>query len=1189
MFQFSRFSRPFAVAPILLLAATAAHGQSYYGTLKGVVKDTSGAAVANAEVTLTDEGTKLVRKTVTNSAGEYVFNAVDPGTFDISVTESGFQSYQRNGLIIATQQTVAVDIPLVVGSSSTVIEVTAADPKLYKENASNGQVLNTQKMIDLPNLGRNPFLLTKLNNNVTATGDPRFNRFQDQSGSSAISVAGGPINGNNYEIDGVPITDFSNRAVIIPSVEAVQEMKIQANTYDAEAGRTGGGNFNTLLKSGTSTLHGNLYGSTRQSNWAANTWNNNFTGAARPITTQYSYEGSIGGPIEIPHVNVFRDRLFFNVTEEGYRQRSPIAASYYLPTDAERAGDFSHTLTTYTDPATKAKSTGLLRIYNPASAISGPRTQFAGNALPGINPVAAKMLAALPRCTGSCITNTTTFGAPNFFPTDTLGDRADELIAKVDFQVLKNWSANASYMHYGSKEPGGDPLGGFAGDGNSYLLYRKVDAFTTNNVITLNPTTVLTVGYGQNRFPNNTLDLTTNYNDATQLGIQGPFGTSLQKQSFPELSFAQLPQLGTNNSGPAVFYSRQVVASIAKSLGKQSIHFGYVFRSISVDFQNVSTANGTFTFSNTFTAVNPTVKTGPSSEQTGADFADFLLGYATSGSVQVASRIAVNVHYQAGFLQDDYRITDKLSLNAGLRYEYELGARERNNQYAVGFNRTAVSPLTATSGVSTLGGIEFAGVGGSPVHTGNNSHIKFAPRAGFVYQANPTMVVRGGYGVFYAPIYYSTSASLAPGYTSTTTYIASNNSNYTPAANLTNPYATLLQPSGNSLGLLQGVGSSLTTIDQYRRNPVVQQYSFDIEQELPAGIALQVGYVGSKGRNILPGNGTTYNLDQINPGAIPYGLGACPANPGGLSTSAFLQSSGANPYSGRGGSGVVAAASVSNSQLCKPFPQFSSVNLQGSPSFSTYNALNVKGQRRFKNGVSLISTYTWSSNWDASFGQGSSLNVGNNGPQNIYNLRGEYSRAINNTPNRFTFGGTAELPFGRGKAFLSSNKWVDLAVGGWSANMTFIGQSGGPVPIQQFTNNNSSILSSAVQRPNIIQGINPCTTGSVQQRLGVGGRTPYLNSAAFQDVAAGQFGNSPRTLGGCSAPAYRNADVSIFKDFQTERVHYRFQAEALNAFNTPQFALTSNGLKTNSGSFGTVSTNAINFPRFISLGGRISF
>ncbi len=1191
MIRFQRFVPILLSSAAVLTMAAPTFAQSYYGTVKGEVHDPQGASVGNAEVSLTDRDTKITRKSMTNGSGEYVFNAVDPGTYDISIVTTGFAKYVRSGLIVATQQTVQLDIPLTLGASTEVVEVTATEPLIDNATASNGQVFDTQKLVDLPNLGRNPFLLAKLNNNITATGDPRFNRFQDQSGSSAISVAGGPINGNNYEIDGVPITDFSNRAVIIPSVEAVQELKIQANTYDAEVGRTGGGVFNTLLKSGSNTLHGNLYGSTRQSNWAANTWNNNFTGAPRPVTTQYSYEGSIGGPI-------WKDKAFFMATEEGYRQRSPLAADYYLPTDLERAGDFSQSFVNATYvPAGQTTSVTQrvpLTIYNPSTTnpTSGVRTAFAGNRLPNINAVAARALAALPHCTGTCATSTTTFGAPNFHPTDILGDRADEAIFKVDYQVLQRWLANASYMHYGSKEPGGNPLGSFAGSSSSYLLYRKVDAFEQNNVITLNPTTVLTVGYGQNRFPNNTLDLTSGYSTATQLGIQGPFGTSAQKQAFPELAFSQLPQLGTNNSGPAVFYSRQVVAGIAKSLGKQSLKAGYVFRSISVDFTNVSTSNGLFNFSNTFTAVNPTAKLGPMNQQTGADLADFLLGSPTSGSVTTTTPLALNVRYQAGYLQDDYRITDRLTLNFGLRYDYELGLRERNNHYATGFNQTAVSPLTSIAGVSTLGGVTFAGVGGAPVHTGDNSHLKFAPRGGFNFQVNPNMVVRGGYGVFFAPIYYSTSPSLAPGYTATTTYIASNDSNKTAANSLSNPYAALLQPVGNTLGLSQGIGSSLTVIDQNRRNPVVQQYSADIEQQFPGGIAIQIGYVGSKGRNILPGNGTTYNIDQVNFNAVPYGVGACPTNPTGLSTSAFLNASSNNPYYQKGGTGVIAAAKVANSQLCKPFPEFSSVNVQPSSSKSIYNSAILKGQRRFSHGLTLVSTYTWSQNWDSSFGQSSNLNVGNNGPQNVYNINGpggEYARAINNIPQRFTFGGTATLPFGRGMAFLNTNnKLINLAIGGWSANMNFVAQSGGPLAIQQNTNNNSG-YGDSVQRPNLVAGVNPCTSGTVQNRLGVGGRTAYLNAAAFNIAPAGTYGNVPRTLGGCSSPGMRNADISVFKDFQAERVHFRFQAEALNAFNTPLFALTTNGLRPDSGSFGQVSTNTINFPRFISLGGRISF
>ncbi len=837
--------------------------------------------------------------------------------------------------------------------------------------------------------------------------------------------------------------------------------------------------------------------------------------------------------------------------------------------------------------------TGLC-IYDPATtnATTGVRTAFAGNMIPLArqNSVAQHILSALPVCATGCST-AATYGAPNFHPTDTLGDRADESIFKVDYQVHPRWLANASYLHYGSKEPGGNPLGSFAGASSSYLLYRKVDAFEQNNVVTLNPTTILTVGYGQNRFPNNTLDLTSNYNVGTQLGFQGPFSSQLQKAAFPELTFSQLPQLGTNNSGPAVFYSRQIVAGVAKSLGRQSLKAGYVFRSISVDFTNVSTSNGVFAFSNTFTSINPTAKT-TALGQTGTDLADLLLGFPTSGSVTATTRLALNVHYQAGYLQDDYRATDRLTLNAGIRYDYELGIKERSNHYAVGFNTKAVNPIATTSGVPTAGGVEFAGVNGDPSHTGDNSHIKFAPRAGFNFQVNPNMVVRGGYGVFFAPIYYSTSQSLAPGYTATTTYIASNDSNKTAANSLTNPYAAILQPVGNTLGLSQGIGSSLTVIDQNRRNPVVQQYSFDIEQQFPAGIAIQMGYVGSKGRNILPGNGTTYNIDQVNFANIPFGIGACPTNPTGLSTAAFLNKSSANPYFGKGGTGVIAAANVANSQLCKPFAEFSAVNVQPSSSKSIYNSAIVKGQRRFSHGLTLVSTYTWSQNLDSSFGQGSNLNVGNNGPQNVYNINGpggEYARAINNIPQRFTFGGTGTLPFGRGQYFAGNlPKYVDLLVAGWSVNANFVAQSGGPVAIQQTTNNNSN-YGDTVQRPNLVAGLNPCTSGSVQQRLGVGGRTPYFNAAAFTLAPVGTYGNVPRTLGGCSSPGMRNMDLSLFKEFQAERVHFRFQAEFLNAFNTPLFALTTNGLKPDSGSFGAVSTNTINFPRFISLGGRISF
>ena len=323
--------------------------QSNYGAVRGIVSDSQGAAITNAQVELISESTRIVRNTTSNGSGEYIFNAVTPGTYTLTAMSSGLTKFARGGIIVDSGNTIPVDLVLQVGSASSTVEVNASEPLVNNGTSYNGQTIDTEKLTTLPNPGRNPFLFSKLDNNVTPVGDPRFVRFQDQSGSSTISVAGAPISSNNYAVDGIPITDFSNRAVIIPSLEAVQEMKIQSNTYDAELGRTSGGMFNTTLRSGSSTLHGVLQGETRQTNWGANLFFNNRTpytenGVTLPQTPLgdsdfYSYVGSIGGPIPLPEVLGGKEKTFFQLTEEGYRQRSPLTACKLL-CGANSAGTF---------------------------------------------------------------------------------------------------------------------------------------------------------------------------------------------------------------------------------------------------------------------------------------------------------------------------------------------------------------------------------------------------------------------------------------------------------------------------------------------------------------------------------------------------------------------------------------------------------------------------------------------------------------------------------------------------------------------------------------------------------------------------------------------------------------------------------------------------------------------------------
>lgn len=1170
--QIKRFShRLFALFALILLAMPGLtalepclEAQSNYGAIRGTVADTQGAALDRAQVTLTSDATKLVRTTVSNGSGEYLFGAVDPGAYTVTVEMPGFQKLERKGIVVDSGNTIPLDISLSVGSESQIVEVNAAEPLINAATSYNGQLIDSQKLQNLPNPGRNPFLFSKLDNSVTAVGDPRFVRFQDQSGSSTISIAGAPLSSNNYSIDGIPITDFSNRAVIIPSIEAVDEVKVQANTYDGEIGRTSGGMFNTTLHSGSSTLHGVLQGETRQTNWGANLFFNNrnsyrdpITGITSPTTPRgaaefYSYVGSIGGPIPLPEKLGGKDKTFFWITEEGYRQRSPLTASnaYVVPTALQRgtsiadAGNFSEIGTVAGGVCTSGRC-----IYDPLTG-----TPFPNNTIPAnrINPTGYAILSYYPAPNNS----TTAYGGNNFYGVDTLGDRADEFVGKLDHQFSSRLASEVYYMHYGSKEPGGNSLESLPGSSSSYLLYRKVDAVGVQNTFTLNPTTVITAGFGFNRFPNNTLDISTGF-DQAKLGFPAAYLNALSKSGFPAITGdSGLSSEGTSNSGPAVYFSRNFVTGVSKSLGKHSIKAGYVFRAISLTFTSLSSADGAFSFDHTLT------EGGPSPATSGATAADLLLGYPTTGSLIIPSKLAITTQYNAVYLQDDWRIMPRLTLNFGVRYEHEPGVNERSNHYSVGFDRTATYNAF-NSAVPATGGVEFAGQNGYPTTTGNTTN-KFSPRVGFAYSVDPKTVVRGGFGVFYQPLVYAGSASYAPGYVLTNSIPSQSG---VPTISLSNPYPSLsTTASGNSFGLSTSIGSTLTVIDQNRKAPLYESYSADVQRDLPYGIALKIGYVGGHSRN----QPNSLNINQL--ADSNYALGSA------------LNTPTTNPYAGLG---FWSNAKQKYNVTIRPFPQFQSISDSESIGYSNYNAFDVKVQKRYSQGVTVLAAFTWSSNWDNLWGASSTLNPGNNGPQDIYNLKSEYSRSVNDIPKRTTLAVTYDLPFGHGKQFLGgANRWLDLAVGGWKFNDIMIVQDGAALPITQSTNVNSGFGNSTT-RPSLNGTVSPCFSGSPEGRLNA-----YFNAAAYTTTkgttvdGGSAYGTASRTSS-CYGPGYLNTDLSLNKNFKvTERVNAEFRAEALNAFNTPEF----NGpnLAVDSSAAGQI-TGTLGFPRLIQLGGRLTF
>ena len=1207
--QFSRFHAvPLAAAAVVLLGgASGALAQTNTGALRGEVRDASGAKVKDATVTLTNLGTKIVRSATTNDAGIYQFSAIEPGDYKIVVGAAGFKSYEVGTTSVTLAATTTIDATLQVGGSGEVVEVTAAEPILDTASASGGQLFDKKMIQTLPNLGRNPFIFEKLDSNVTTTGDPRYVRAEDQTGLSQVSVAGAPIGSNNYVVDGIPISRSDGGVTFIPSPDAVSDSKVQANAYDAEVGRTGGAVFNTSLTSGSAQYHGSLWGVTRQTPWAANVWFNPTKSPTQDDTT-YQYAGAFGGPLPFMKKVKFLDNTFFWVTEEGYRQAQfypSSSASTRVPTAAERNGDFSADLVA--GASMNGSNAPAFQLYDPtAPLVNGVRTAvIPGNIIPAsyISPTGKAILNAYPTANNAS-------NGSNYTQLNTFKTRSDMYSGKLEHTFAPWWTSGVSYVHLATQEPSGFILGQVVAE-NATKLLRYNDATAVNNTFTLNPTTLLTVGYGFNRYYSASFQYSNGYNlGANGLNFPSSFTSQLQSDTFPTTTISNVTNgrsIGGANGTVQEQSSKNLVVGVSKTLNRHNIKFGYVLRNLS--FKSTPNSIPSFTFNGEYTAANPA---SPSSASPLA-FADLLMGLPSASSYTLNSGSFNQLaHYHAAYLQDDFRLTQKLTVNVGVRYEYELGQREQNNRFNVGFSPTVKYTIPSVTPYAATGGILFAGQNGAPIHCCNQSHEKISPRAGFAYQVNPKMVIHGGFGVFYAPVGL---AYVAQGYSQASNAIVNG---VTPGqvagvgassylSNPTNLYPTgFVQPSGNTLGPLTGIGSTLGTLLEFgRRYPLVQQYSFDVQQDLFWGINFKLAYSGAHSRNIA----NSGNINQIPDGTLAADRAA------GVQLNSSRNYV-ANPYyttgtiNGYSATGTLTNRTFSPAQLQLPYPQFGSITVSRDNGYSRYNALAVKVQKRMSSGLTLLSTYTWSSNWDNLWSAGSQV-YSTYGPQDIYNPKAEYSRALNNVPNRFTAAFSYDLPFGRGKTFGGNvSRWTDLAIGGWQINDEWTLQNGTPLTIQQ-TNLNTSFgitgLGGSYQRPNLVGDAHAaCYSGRPQGRLGISTgitQQPYLNAAAFSAAPAYTYGNAPRMLP-CQGPGSNNSDVSINKNFKiTERVNAQFRAEALNAFNTPQFGsptltlvVPSNGAVTATPSISTGATQTlgnvstqINYSRIIQLGGRISF
>jgi hypothetical protein len=1153
-----------AVAAAFVLAcALDIHAQTFQGGVRGIVTDQAGAAVADVKVTLIDQATGEQRATLSNGTGEYSFTAVDPATYTVRAEAPSFKKFERPGVIVSTQGFPTVDIRLQVGDVTQTVNVTEESAILETANASTGQVVDKQKLDDLPNMGRNPFYETvKISQNVTPAGDPKFNRMEDQSGSSAISINGGPVTGNNYTLDGIAITNSSNQAVIVPTIEATQEVKLQINTYDAEVGRTGGGTFNLFLKSGTNALHFSGFGYEWFDPLIANNFFANSAGIQKVSQMWKNYGGAIGGPIVIPKLYNGRNKTFFWIAGEAYRQNQTSSTSVALPTAIEKTGDFSQSrytngsLQTIFDPATTAiNSNGTYT-----------RQAFPGNVIPSsrVNPIGRALASYFPAPNSP----STYYGQTNFSVTTPQYDRADQLDFKLDQELRSWWRAAISYLHYGSREPGYArwiQTPSAIASGSQSILIRHVDATQANTTITASPTTVISLRWGFNRYPNNTHSLSQGFSLAS-LGFSPSLINSLQlnpsQDYFPSITMGDLDSFGGSGPSATIYYSQSVSGAVSKFVGRNNLKMGGDFRAIHVAGTPAPSA-GSYSFSSGFT--NNQNASGTAILGTGASLASLLLGYPSSGSIVTSTSLSNLVHYSAVFVQDDFRLNAKLTLNFGIRYEYETGVSSPDNRFNPGFDTKAVNPIqNQVTGITTLGVLEYAGQNGYGTTAGSPNKDKFGPRVGFAWAINPKTTIRGGYGLFWAPFSFGLQSTF--GYTATTNYVASNDGGATPANSLSNPFpGGVLQPSGNTLGLLAGIGGqNITAPSSNSHSTRVHQYSFDVQRELPAGTALSAGFSGSTSHNLIQGT-PSININQLPDQYFSMG--------------SKLSSKVPNPFYGTAG-GIVnlAASTTTQAQLLLPFPEFGTVSISSTDQgHALYYSFYVKAQKRMGHGLNVLTTVTWSRNENDS--DSSSNNYSGNGAQqDNYNRAAEWGLAIVDTPWRWTTAVNWALPFGRGRQMLNKSRLLDIAVGGWNLNFNTTMQTGFPVAITQ--NNLNSIAGTGGQRPNAT-GMSPATSGSLEDRL-----YHYFNPAAFTQAPAYTFGNVGRTIP-MRGPGQANIDFSMFKSYTFfERLNAQFRFEVFNLSNTPLF----NSLNTNftSSNFGQI-TNQANYPRIVQLGIRFSY
>jgi trimeric autotransporter adhesin len=1195
--KLSKLATSFLLAAGLVLGVgTDGLSQQFTGGIRGTVNDANGV-IPGAAVTVTNEATTVARDTVTNDVGEYNFPALAPATYTVVASLPGYKKYERRGIRIATQQFVTLDLTLEVGAVEESITVTADSPLIETSNASQGGVLDRQSLENLPAAGRNAFMIGVTVPTVLSVGEPRFNRQQDQMVSSQLSLGGGGVQANNYTLDGVPITDMRGFPVLNPTIEAIDDVKVQVHTFDAEMGRTGGGVFNTTARSGGNAFHGTTFYQDRPVWGQSLEYFSEKRGATKESSGlsesfYHLYGGGVGGP-------VVKNRTFFWAATEGYRDQVIQGVTRTWPSARQRVGDFSTTtlggapvriFNPYCrDGAVTAKcpaaGTGSLATAGEFTNAIIPRDH------PAANPVAFKMASYWPLPPGA---NENSLS--NVDTTINLPDFADMLTFKGEHKFTDRSSVSGLFIYNRTKEPAAAPVSDEISfiDQSANWLIRHPKVFVVNNTNVLSDTTVVSFRYGYTVFPDgrNCRGGSPGQGCFTDgiasLGFNPTYLNAIDETAenlFPSVTFQNYSNAGQNlNTAPIKWESPITLnGAVSKLIARHTLKSGGDLRTMRLFTTLLNNTAGSFSFQNLFTS-------GPN-RVGGYDFASFLLGAASTGTVDFNRGGGVySLIYGSGYVQDDWRVSSRFTLNYGLRFEHESGLRERDNKITVGFDPNATSPelqaidaavrRNGYTGSALKGGLMFAGVNGANDYQGHPPAVKVSPRVGATWAPDNNTVLRGGYGLFYAPWQYTQQSHGTIGFTRSTAMVQSAAESAAPFVSLDNPFpAGLVPPSGSSLGVLTGVGGNIDFIDQNKGAPRVHQYAIDVQRQLQDDVAVSIGYMGSTGRDIGYGGytNTGIEINQIDPASLPK-------DAGGRWDAAALRRSVPNPFFGVPGAGELGTSpAILAGQLLRPFPQFNHVTKYQMTEGGRrqYHALVLKVDKRSTRWGGHFN-YVWSRMKDNQWGQTSTFGATTGTPQNYYDLDQEYALSSFDTPHRIVLAPVVRIP-GPEKGIAS---WL---IGGWSAS-AIVEFVSGP-PISAYVANLSAAnlgLFDGLQRPNLT-GQPVSTSGDDLDRVATADHlsAAWISAAGYANPGAGAYGNAPRTDGDNRYQFRQNTDAVFTKSFRfaaSQTGEARF--EILNLTNSPKFGGANTDIS--SSGFGLITTSR-GFSRILQLSFRYKF